>query len=324
MSSLLFSENSWQAVSQQVQQRVNDMKVSDIRSVCAELFFPQEAQDTFASAFEVLCSSEEALHLMELNSALFWREFFPALGAELKNLDLISSLTGIHKYTVYELFYLMNYRQAEKEYRLHGISDQIFHDSMMELNYKMLITHNIYGVWGSAYADWFSGFYRRRTFCIGRLEYELVECFSDYTNGSYHIEKGAPIINVHIPETGPLKPDLVIDSFRKAAEFFKDCFSEDVIPFECLSWILYPPVVELFPKKNLKSFASFFDVIKTEMNQDHDDRWRIFQVAPTVELKDYPEDTTLQRSLKEWLLMGNTMGIGNGIFFFHKGEIIAH
>lgn len=300
------------------------MSVSEIRSICESLRFPQEAQAAFAAAYEALCTSGDACHMMETNSALFWQGFYSSTGSELKNLDLIADLTGIHKYTVYELFYLMNYGKAEMEYRIHGLSDQIFHDSMMELNYKMLITHNIYGVWGSAFADWYSGFFRQKVICLGRLEFELIESFIDYTNGGYIIRKGDPVINVHIPEAGPLKPELFKEAFGKAAEFFNDCFCSDAIPFVCLSWLLYPPVVALCPEGNLKSFAACFDVVDSIINTEHDDRWRIFQVPPDMAVEDYPEDTTLQRSLKKWLLAGNTMGCGEGILFLKNGEVLSH
>lgn len=300
------------------------MSKTDICSVCTELDFPQEAQDALLSAYEKLCASPDALRLMKVNSCLFWNDFYTSAGAELDAPDKISELTGIHKYTVYELFYILNYHEAKERFQQTGIGDEIFHDSMMELKYKMLITHHIYGVWGSAFADWYANFFRQKRFCIGRLEFELEKCFSDYRNGEHSIRKGEPIINVHIPEAGPLEPESVREAFRKAAEFYGDCFFTDVIPFECLSWILYPPIMELYPEKNLKKFASCFDVVKTEENQEHDDRWRIFEVPVDMELKDYPERTTLQQSVKKWLLDENTMGIGEGIFFLKDGEVLPH
>lgn len=300
------------------------MNKSELLAVCNTLSFPSEATDTFVSAFEILSSNHDALRLMDVNSSLFWRDYFISTGSELVQLDKISSLTGIHKYTLYQLFYIMNYHEAEKRYQQSQINDTIFYDSMMELNYKMLITHNIYDIWGTAFAEWYSGFFRRKIFCIGRLEFTLTQCFADYTNGQYNINKGDPIINVHIPESGPLCPELVIDAFQKAADFFGNCFVSDVIPFDCLSWILYPPVVNLYPEGNLKHFASCFDVIDTVEGQGHDDRWRIFEVSKELDLCNYPENTTLQKSLKRWLLEGNTMGIGAGIFFLHDGTIVPH
>ena len=75
--------------------------------------------------------------------------------------------------------------------------------------------------------------------------------------------------------------------------------------------MLYPPVVELFPKgSNLRAFADRFTLVQAFEDKDNQDFWRIFNFPWSKELRpeDIPEDTSLRRALKAYLMAGNCMG----------------
>ena len=77
------------------------------------------------------------------------------------------------------------------------------------------------------------------------------------------MKKGAPVINCHIPSSGPLLPEQVEDSFRQAYQFFGFAQKGETMPLVCESWLLYPPHYELFPESgNMRRFFEHFEVYK--------------------------------------------------------------
>ena len=48
----------------------------------------------------------------------------------------------------------------------------------------------------------------------------------------------------------------------------------------------------------------------------HQGEERIF--GDVMDIADYPETTSLQRNLKQYLLKGNTLGMARGIFYYHR------
>ena len=70
------------------------------------------------------------------------------------------------------------------------------------------------------------------------------------------LKPGDPVINIHIPESGPLKPDACRDSLFRAREFFSE-FLPDYHwkAFFCDSWLLDPQLSGiLVPNSNILAF----------------------------------------------------------------------
>lgn len=63
----------------------------------------------------------------------------------------------------------------------------------------------------------------------------------DLNNWEIVLVSGDPVINLHIPATGPLKPELCADSVLRMREFFERCIpSFKPKAFVCHSWLLDP------------------------------------------------------------------------------------
>ena len=291
------------------------MKNKTITTFCREYDYPQEVCAALLNAWQVIQTNEEAIVLLEQNRRMLWQEAFTEIGEDLVALDQIAELTDLHPYTVHLLFYVLCAEQTKQMYVERGISLDIYRTSMLAMKWKMQKTHKMYGVWGSAWAAWFRPFFLLHRFGIGRLEFELAPSQADYRNGDYSIKKGDPVVNIHIPAAGPLDHDAVVDSYHQAAQFFSTNFPNGVVPFQCSCWLLYPPILEMIPRGNLWAFSQDYEIVSVKDTTLEDDRWRVFFVPETVPVEDYPEDTTLQRKLKAWLLEGHTMGSGLGIFF---------
>lgn len=294
------------------------MKKETITTFCREYDYPQEVCDALLDACQVICTNEKAAALLEQNQQMLWREQFTAVGDDLALLDQAAELTDIHPYTVHLLFYVLCAEQTKQLYLERGISPEIYRTSMLALKWKMQKTYKMYGVRGSAWAAWFRPFFLLHRFGIGRLEFELSPALADYQTRDHAVKKGDTVVNVHIPAAGPLTHDAVVSSYQQAARFFEAHFPNGVVPFQCGSWLLYPPVLDMVPQGNLWAFSRDYDIIAVEKYPSEDDRWRVFLVPETVPVEDYPEETTLQRKLKAWLLEGHTMGIGVGMFFLTR------
>lgn len=294
---------------------------------CRALALPAPAAETLCAADRAVRCCAAAETLLAEHARLFWADAF---GEDLEEngvftrLDEAARLTGLHRYTVYALFFLRSAPEMKRRYALRGISDEVFCDSFSDFKWKLLETHRLENVWGVFCPGWIAGFFLQQRFCLGRLEFELSNSEYTYENAGCRLVPGRPLVQVHIPESGPLVYERVLDSYRRAAAFYYNTFGDGAIPFLTETWMLYPPVKALLPPGNLRRFTSDFAVIAAGPAEEPDDRWRIFHMPNTDDTARYPEDTSLQRALKAFLLGGGSMGIGTGIFFYRSGSVLPH
>ena len=90
----------------------------------------------------------------------------------------------------------------------------------------------------------------------------------------------------------------------------------------CNSWLLYPPHYEVYPENsNLRKFADLFDITVSWESENNPEAWRVFNTVSS-DYENLPEDTTLQRRFKKYLIEGNKMGNGFGVILFDGEKII--
>ena len=153
------------------------------------------------------------------------------------------------------------------------------------------------GEWGFDRGRWAWRATALRLFRIGALEYEL--------------EKGR--VSLHIPSDGSLQKEAVRDSLHGARAFLRTYFpAYGEAPFWCSSWLLHPALRELLNEKsNIVRFRALFDVQRVD-NEDLSYRAFVFR-RPDGNVFDYPEETALQRRLKQYLLAGGRFGSASGV-----------
>ena len=157
---------------------------------------------------------------------------------------------------------------------------------------------------------------------LGRLEYERVAFpFDDYKGV---VKKGETVYSCHIPSSGPVTRESVIESLKKAHDFFADELKDGILPVYCSSWMLYPAHCEVYAEgSNLRKFYDLFDIIAQTEDKTNHNFWRIFDVDYSPEtFESAPERTTLQRSFKSYIRQGNCMGTGKGILLFDGEKIL--
>lgn len=279
--------------------------------------FPVEARKELSHVLELICESPALFTLFRSYEAQYWKN--PSINYEKlwKDMEEAGKTEGISHYTLELLFMIGLTRRTRELYEERGISPKIFHDSMADLRWKLLECQKMYGIWGTFVARWFPWWFELKRFALGRLQFELVPFEDEYEKDGVILHKDTTVINVHIPSCGPLLPGEVKDSYAEAAEFFKDSFQDRPTVFVCYSWLLFPAHKEFLPEhSNIRGFMADYDVYKSEENNG--DLWRIYYGAEKKGFENLPERTGLEKAYKQWLLKGNKVGNGRGVFVYQK------
>jgi len=289
-----------------------------IASFCDEFQYPEEAKQTLLSGYQRLSKNQEADRIYTDFMEQYCKDELKDYTKALESLDNAAELCGVHKYTMALLFLIGLSKQLRKIYEDRKISYQVYYDSMCDLKWKLFECKKMHNVWGSFVAGWEAGFFRMELFALGRLQFEIIKSSKSYEKDGYSIHDGDPVINVHIPSCGPLLHEDCQESYRRAAVFFRDHFQGKPIPFVCNSWLLFPPNKEILSKdSHIVTFMKDYDIVSTSFYENgSNDLWRIFYKERQKDPKELPRDTSLQRGYADWLMKGNKVGMGCGVFFF--------
>lgn len=283
-----------------------------IATIGRKLGFPDEAVLSLSSDFDKMMAVPGATQkLMVAMDDLFLDE-----GENYaETVKEVAEQAGVHPYAADMVFALWCAHSLRYVYKQKGWEEEVFWNSMADLRCKLMECKNVKGIWGSFVAPWFRGFFIGDRHALGRLQYEPREL--KYAYGKY--QEGELVYNCHIPSSGPLTPELVLDSLKKAYDFYKP--EDGVLKVVCSTWMLYPPMYEVYPEgSNLRAFYDLFTVLYTKESPENKNIWRIF--GAETDLKKLPENSNLQRRLKAYLLEGKNMGSGYGIILFDGEKVL--
>lgn len=213
---------------------------------------------------------------------------------------------GIDKYTFMMTVLCSNADIMKKRFLDKNINEEIFWDSASDLKYKIIECKKRYGVWGIFPFTWYAGLFEARCFKLGRLEFEE-KTLSDKTK----------VINIHIPSCGPLKHDDVIDSYKRAYDFFEKTH-ESFSVFVCSSYLVFPMYKGSVFKEgtNTYKFADDFNILKVKYTEEFNDAWRVFYTDYNGDVSLLPCETSMQKAFSEYLKNGGKVGTGFGAFAF--------
>ncbi len=149
-------------------------------------------------------------------------------------------------------------------------------------------------------------------FRLGELEFEIVSEEGEKAGAPQAEKCSHYLIHVHIPSDADLSPECCDESFRMAEQFLAEHFPETVgSKFACDSWLLSPALKELLPEgSRILQFQNRFEV--KSWNQDADDFLEWVFKRKDLPLEDLPEETSLQRKMKAYLLKGGKIGEAYG------------
>lgn len=291
-----------------------------VLTFCSEFEFPDEATVAMSAAYDALVKEEAAFTKFNQYVELYFADKLEDYSEALAALDKAAGQCGIHRYTLHLLFYICLSEHTAEQYKKRNLPAAIYHDSIMDLKWTLLECHKIHGIWGTFVADWVAGFFRLTRFTLGRLQFELTRYDGRYTRYGHQLAPEDIAVDVHIPSSGPLRHEDCLNSYQRAAEFFRDSFTGRPIAFVCHSWLLFPPNREILPEtSNIIRFMADYDVTAVEEN-DGEDLWRIFDKEYNGNPDDLPDGTSLQRAYIRWLKAGNRPGAGRGVLFWEGSE----
>jgi hypothetical protein len=192
--------------------------------------------------------------------------------------------------------------------RLHaerGIEEPVTAATMSDVGRQVRVHRAIYGHAGLGAIAFLTHSLAGHLVQLGRLQFQI----STWLLGdTVALRPGDPVLDVHIPECGPLDPDAVDASFAQARDFFPRHWPEHSARHAtCESWLLDPQLAEeLSPDSNIVRFQRRF----TTVPLGFDIPSRIFRFVfdrEGVEADDgsveaavldtLPQDTTLRRAV---------------------------
>ena len=176
-----------------------------------------------------------------------------------------------------------------------GIPDDISWATLADLGQQLKVHRRTFGEYGLQTHWWMTVHWTGQIYALGRLQFLLHQVPADKPVPG--TEPGEWIIGVHIPETGPLTPELVDDSFAQAREFFPRHFPEYPVKTANLwSWLIDPYLLDnLPPESNMVRFGRRFTPYGEPNDSQDSAIFFTFRTHGLERLDELPQDTTLQR-----------------------------
>lgn len=191
--------------------------------------------------------------------------------------------------------------RAKANYHRLGISQQIYVDTMAAFSRFVREHMDSYGRYGFDRGSWTPRQVSCKLFRIGQLEYELTSL------------DGEDIVSLHIPTDVDLRPEVLRPSLQLGLEELYRLFpAYRSKRIWCHSWLLSPLLKDFLPEKsNILRFQELF-CIQPEGTPGNDVLLWVFK-NPKLPREQLPEDTSLQRKLKRFLLEGGVFleGVGD-------------
>ncbi len=137
---------------------------------------------------------------------------------------------------------------------------------------------------------------------VGRLQHE--RSAAGVRTGEWLREDGAAYapgdlcVNLHVPETGPLRPEAVRESLRAGRTLLRRRFPEERLRVRfCVSWLLDPQLAEYLPDaSNIRAFQQLFRIGPAK-DDDGDVSVRKFVFGTTTAgVDELPQRTALERA----------------------------
>ena len=190
--------------------------------------------------------------------------------------------------------------KSYEEYEKKGISETIFVDTMKFCTRFVKENYDVFGTYAFVWGWWFPRQISLHEFRIRDLEYEMIH------------HNGKKKINIHIPGDADISLSSVKKSWSEARIFFNKYYPDyGDAEMVCDSWLLSPNLEKLLPERSrILQFQKLFERIRVNEESDAGIRWVYGRID--LEYKELPERTSLQRTMKSYLLEGNHTGDGYG------------
>jgi hypothetical protein len=195
--------------------------------------------------------------------------------------------------------------------REHGIPDRVMRETLADVGRHVAISRRVTGEFSLQTWRWLTHHFTVRIFALGRLQFALQRSTLS-VNGAIDVDDW--VLAVHIPESGPLRPELVDDSLDQARAFFPAHFPDKpATVVTCDSWMLDPWLLDrTTATSNTGAFIRRFTPIGHSSDGHTDALYFVFRTRDLTRLAELPRDTSLQRAVLERLEIGETWQVAWG------------
>ncbi len=186
--------------------------------------------------------------------------------------------------------------------RRRGIPDDVVTATLSDVGRQLRLHHRHCGRTGLDAPSWPSAVLAGTFYQLGRLQFDLV------------FQQDEWVLDVHIPESGPLTPAAVSTSFDRAVTFFGEYFPDrPVTGAVCASWLLDPYLAEhLPPTSNIVAFRRLFTPIGEPRDDELDALYFTFGQRSLENLDRLPRESSLQRLVLDRLAAGGHWHVVQG------------
>lgn len=285
-----------------------------LRSFLEEFEYEKSDSDFLCDAYERIVSNDGARTIFSVAIEVYGADEHCDYEALLKQSEKAAIMIGRHSYTTDLLMFILFSRRLAERYAERGYPREVWHNTMLDLKYKLIECKLIKGTVGSFVAGWFPGFFRVEMFALGRLQFELIPFRGNYKG----LDGNVKVIGMHIPRDGtPLDPERCNEAFMMAKEWYKGKATvlDGKNVFYCGSWLLYPGAIPSMPEtSNVRRFFERFEIYDVKENFSSYDMWRLFDTDERNPDK-LPADSSLRRLYIARMREGLPFGEGRGFFY---------
>ncbi|GIJ56275.1 acyltransferase domain-containing protein [Virgisporangium aurantiacum] len=191
-------------------------------------------------------------------------------------------------------------------HRDHGVADAVSWATLADLGRNLAVDRRMNREGWPVMQAWLSLHWRGAVYELGRLQH--------HRGGA-----GSRVVDLHIPESGPMTPAAVDASLDAARAFFPRHFpDEHYTLFGCGSWLLDPQLLEYLPEgSNIIRFQRRFELDRYQepegMDADVEVLRFVFRTL-TTPLDQLPRRTVLERAIVDHLKSGRHWRIRRGHF----------
>ena len=211
--------------------------------------------------------------------------------------------------------------ETYRKYQERQLPDTVFYASMRDVTVWVKTAKARENIEGLLEIGWLLETLYLHLFRIERLQFQFFK--TDYICAGLRffdrrkapIPNHSPVLNIHIPEDGPLDFTLCQLSIQKASAFFAEYYPEYAYKgFICDSWLLDPANQTFMDKScNILKFSTLFSPIFASRFPNKDLQKRVFgKVYKKRDFASLPETTSLQKNAKAYLLGGGKTRNGYG------------
>ncbi|WP_432940726.1 acyltransferase domain-containing protein [Kribbella sp. CA-253562] len=202
--------------------------------------------------------------------------------------------------------YLETLPDIRRFHQERGISDEISWASLADLGQQLKVHRRTHGTFGLETHWWVTTYWTGTLYALGRLQFQLHQ--PPAGKAVPGVDPGEWVLGVHIPETGPLTPEAVDDSFGQARAFFAEHFPDQPVRTATLdSWLIDPYLLDHLPQEsNMVRFGRRFTPYGEPRDSQDSAIFFTFRSHDLGKLDEFPQDTALQRLIVERIKAGGT------------------